>query len=161
MAEIKIRVIDCFVYRERGSTIEFLLLRRAPNKIYEGMWRMVSGKIENEETAWQTALRELKEELGISIEQIFVVPFVSQFYEWEYDRINSIPVFLARVTTDEIISLNHEHDAYEWLPFKEAIERLAFPTQKEGLTAANNLIQSRSGLTRLMEINFNTDQSVG
>lgn len=160
MTEIKIRVIDCFVYRERGSQIEFLLLRRSSNKIYEGMWRMVGGKIEGDETAWQTALRELKEELDISVEQLFVVPFVNQFYEWEYDRINSIPVFLARITTDEIINLNHEHDAYEWLSCEEALERLVFPGQREGLEKAYDLIKSKSGLTKQMEINIEMFQTV-
>ncbi len=160
MTENKIRVIDCFIYRERGNQIEFLLLRRSSNKIYEGMWRMVGGKIEQNETAWETAIRELKEELGINIEQLWTVPHVNQFYEWEYDRINTIPVFLARITTDENIVLNHEHDAYEWLSFTEAMNRLVFPGQKEGLAKSFDLISSKNGLSKLLEINTGILQTV-
>lgn len=153
MPESKIRVIDCFVYRERNERhIEFLLLHRSSDKLYKGMWRMVGGKIEENETAWQTAIRELQEELGIQIEQLWSVPFVNQFYEWQYDRINHIPVFLARITTDESIILNGEHDAFEWMNIDEAMAKVAFPGQREGLRVAYDLITEKKGLKKVMEI---------
>jgi dihydroneopterin triphosphate diphosphatase len=38
---------------------------KGPGKIYEGQWRMIGGKVDPDETYWEGALRELKEETGL------------------------------------------------------------------------------------------------
>ena len=49
--------------------LKFLILKRSKTKIYEHLWQGVAGKIEKRETAWQAAIRELKEELGITFQR--------------------------------------------------------------------------------------------
>ena len=91
-----IRVFDCHLARPVATGgYEFLLLRRASNKIYAGSWRMVGGKLTSEETAWQACLREVGEETNLSVQRLLAVPYVNRFYEWQHDRINDIPVFVA------------------------------------------------------------------
>ena len=90
-----IRVFDCHVAQPAaGGGLEFLLLHRAPGRIYAGDWRMVGGKLEGK-TAWQACIRELQEETGLVPSRLFTVPFLNRFYEWSHDRVNEIPVFLA------------------------------------------------------------------
>ena len=46
----------------------FLLTSRPPGKVYEGYWEFPGGKLESNETIAQALARELREELGIEIE---------------------------------------------------------------------------------------------
>ena len=46
----------------------FLLTSRPPGKVYEGYWEFPGGKLEPNETIAQALARELREELGIEIE---------------------------------------------------------------------------------------------
>lgn len=135
-----VRVFDCHVARRRGENYEYLLLLRAPEKIYAGSWRMVGGKIREGESAWKAALRELAEETGLRAERLFAVPFVNRFYEWQHDRINDIPVFVA-LTDGSDPRLDSEHTRFEWVTLEGALERLPWPGQCEGVRAADRLLK--------------------
>lgn len=124
----KVRVVDVYPYRMQRDVPELLLLRRADNASYAGTWRMVGGKIETDETAWQAALREFHEETKMTPEQFWTIPSVNRFYEWQYDRVNLIPAFAAEVTGRPV--LNHEHDAFEWFAVDAAVQRLQWPEQQ-------------------------------
>ena len=57
-----VRMVDChIIYRDKNS-IKYLLLKRSPDKVYPNIWQCVTGKIEGDEKAYQTAIREVKEE---------------------------------------------------------------------------------------------------
>lgn len=128
MPQTVIRVIDVYPYRLRDGAPQFLLFRRAPSVDYEGQWRMVGGRIDDEETAWQAALRELREETGREPTHFWTVPSINRFYEWQHDRINLIPAFAAELDADPV--LNHEHDDFAWLDVDTAVSRLLWPEQR-------------------------------
>ena len=90
MPDSVIRVIDAYVYRQTQEGIKFLLLKRAKTKIYEHLWQGVAGKIEEGETAVETAIRELMEETGFKPFRMFTADHVSKFYEAKWDRINPV-----------------------------------------------------------------------
>ena len=83
-------------------------MKRNLNKIYEHLWQGVAGKIEEGETSSEAAIRELKEETGLSPVNMFVADHVSKFYEVHGDRINLVPVFGIEVDS-ETINLSEEH----------------------------------------------------
>ena len=89
MNQIKVRVVDCYVYRRIDDGILFLLMKRNLNKIYEHLWQGVAGKIEEGETSSEAAIRELKEETGLSPVNMFVADHVSKFYEVHSAVINA------------------------------------------------------------------------
>ena len=149
-----IRVVDCHVARETEAGWKYLLLLRAPGHLDAGHWRIVTGKIEGAETAWQAALRELHEETGFTPLRLLAVPYVNQFYEWQHDRINAIPVFLATVEFNEPPSLNDEHTDYRWLPIDEAVDHLGWPGQREGLRVADRLLTDRRRPLNSLEVDF-------
>lgn len=151
MPEIVCRVIDCHVFFRKRDQPYYLLLQRSGDVIYAGSWRMVGGKIENGETAYATALRELKEETGLSASRLWAVPFTNNFYEASKDRVNIIPVFAAEVLSQDV-TLSREHHAFRWVTFEEARELLPWPAQIEGLRIAHEFIVGGKPLGPFVEI---------
>ena len=139
MTEILVRVIDAYVYSYEDNKLSFLLLKRSKTKIYEHLWQGVAGKIEKNELAWQAALRELKEETGLTAQRIFVADYVSKFYEKHGDRINLVPVFGIEVKNKKV-SLSEEHCNFKWLSFKKAHAKLTWNEQKKGLKVVHSML---------------------
>lgn len=148
-----IRVFDCHLARPAADgRYEFLLLRRASHKIYAGSWRMVGGKLTADETAWQACLREVAEETRLPVARLLSVPYVNRFYEWQHDRINDIPVFVALTRAGANPILDDEHSDYEWVSLETALERLPWPGQRDGLRAAAALLQDGELLQGFLEV---------
>jgi len=139
MANLKVRVVDCYVYFQKAKEVEFLLLKRNKNKLYEHLWQGVAGKIEKDEKAWETAVRELKEETGLAPKKMFVTDHVSCFYEKHKDRMNLVPVFGIEVDSKDV-TLSDEHIDYKWLDFEEAFDTLIWNGQKQGLKTVYNML---------------------
>ncbi len=153
MTKIITRVVDCYVFNLLDNDPRFLILKRNHNKIYEHLWQGVAGKIEKGETAWQTAVRELKEETGLDPYRMFVADHISKFYEVKGDRINLVPVFGIEVNSKDVI-LSEEHIEYKWVDFNEARNTLAWNGQKEGLEVVYNMISNSDERMRWSKINL-------
>ena len=85
--------------------------------------------------AWQAALREVTEETGVRLAELWSGDFCEQFYEANKDRIMMLPVFIGVVPPDAEVVLNAEHDGYKWLGYEESDRLLAFPGQRKMLAA--------------------------
>ena len=139
MNELKVRVVDCYVYRYTAKGILFLLMKRNLNKIYEHLWQGVAGKIEEGETSSEAAIRELEEETGLSPINMFVADHVSKFYEAHGDRINLVPVFGIEVDSENVI-LSEEHISYKWADIDEALNTLVWNGQKKGIQTVHDMV---------------------
>ncbi len=121
---------SCFVVRPAGESHEFLQLLRAPGKYMGGTWQLVTGGIEEGETAWQTALRELKEETGLAPAEFFQLDVVNTFYIASFDTIFQSPMFCAIVPADAHVALNEEHTDYRWTQRESIAAALMWPGEK-------------------------------
>jgi dihydroneopterin triphosphate diphosphatase len=155
------RVIDCHVARETATGWEYLVLLRVADRLDAGRWRVVTGKIEAGETAWQAALRELREETGLVPTRFLAVPYVNQFYEWQHDRINAIPVFVAVVEATDALELDGEHVECRWLAVDEASSSLAWPGMAEGLRAAHALLSGYDRAVDALAVDWESDSTPG
>ena len=156
MANIKVRVVDCYVYRQTDKGLMFLILKRNEKKLYEHLWQGVAGKIEKDEEVWQTAIRELKEETGLDPVKMFVADHVSQFYEKHGDRVNLVPVFGIEVDSKNVI-LSDEHIEYKWVDFKEAFDTLVWNGQKKGIQTIYNMVSNNDERIRWTTIEINKE----
>ena len=113
-------------YLFAAPPLELLLFRRPPAR--GQIWVPVSGKVEPDDRDFPTALcRELEEEAGLSfrpeelIDLDWHVPFrVDSGETW---RLHAFAVRIARSFEPR---LSREHEAWEWVPFEEAVLRLHF-----------------------------------
>ena len=130
---IECSAVSVVLLRWRQSLAQILLLccTRPP----AGVWCQVAGGIEANLTAWQTALREVTEETGLRLAELWSGDFCEQFYEANKDRITMLPVSIGVVPPDAEVVLNAEHDGYKWLGYEEADSLLAFPGQRKVLAA--------------------------
>ena len=65
---------------------------------------------------FERAVRELKEETGLTPIRMFIADHVSTFYEKNGDLINLVPVFGIETETKRI-TLSSEHSEYKWMDF--------------------------------------------
>ncbi len=125
------------LFRKEGSKILFLLLHYP-----SGHWDFVKGKMEKGESTHETAIREAKEETGITD-----ITFFENFEEWiKYDFQyqgelvhKKVVFFLAETKTEEVM-ISHEHLDYTWMDYNTSMEKTTFENAKTVLTRAQMLL---------------------
>jgi dATP pyrophosphohydrolase len=129
---VRYDMITCFVVRpdDAGNLGEFLQLRRAKGEFLEGVWGPVHGRIERGETAWQAALRELREEAGLTPVEFYQLDTINQFYLVPGDCVWHVPGFCAVVGRDVTIQLNEEHDDFRWIPRSRTEHDFLWPGER-------------------------------
>lgn len=138
MPAITARFVDCHVFRwvpdaGGGRHDEWLLLKRAPGILLGGTWQMVSGHIEEGETAYRAAFRELQEETALRPLHFYQASYVNRFYLAESDQVILSPVFCAEVGAGDTVGLSGEHTECAWVTADEAQRRLPWPGQRRSL----------------------------
>lgn len=128
-------MIDCYVVRQKASddSWELLQLRRPPGAFMGGTWQTIHGKIKERETAWQAALRELREETGLVPLEFYQLDTMNVFYMASADTIWHCPGFCAVVDASATITLNHEHDAIRWIDRSQIDALFMWPGERLAL----------------------------
>lgn len=104
-----------------------------------GHWDLPKGKLEAGETEQQAAVRELKEETGLTGT---IVPGFKQSLSYIFkNRDGSIVskdvVFFTGPVQEQKITLSAEHIGYKWLPLREALAQLTFKNAQQLLKLAD------------------------
>jgi len=127
------------IFRKEETKNLFLLLHYP-----SGHWDFVKGKMEKDETTHQTAIREAKEETGIT-----EITFIENFEEWiEYnfkyqgELVQKKVVFFLAETKTKEIKISHEHSGYTWLDYNSSMEKTTFDNAKTVLTKAQKLLSN-------------------
>jgi 8-oxo-dGTP pyrophosphatase MutT (NUDIX family) len=119
-----------------GTPPEYLLLD------YGRHWDFPKGHINPGETDLAAASRELCEETGIGGTHVRVVPgFQHEISYFFRDRRKglvrkTVVFYLAEVGTRDV-TLSHEHVAFEFLPFDDAVRRVTYANAKQVLRLAH------------------------
>lgn len=152
MTKIVTKYVECIVFRKTSDGLKFLILKRSNyTTVYPGIWQIVTGRLEANETAAKCAIREIREETGIEIKRFFAFPKVSQFYTLHNDYINLVPMFIAE-TDDENVQISNEHTEFQWLNFEDAHNKLFLITQREMLQQVNTFLNNNEYFKTLTEI---------
>ena len=125
------------LFRNDSGKNEFLLLNYP-----QGHWDFVKGKIEQNETSHEAAIRETREETGITN-----IEFIDGFEESvEYDfrfkneDIHKKVIFFLAKTNSKKIRLSHEHNDYLWSGYSESLKKITYQGSKNVLSKANEFL---------------------
>ena len=111
----QIHVVAGVIRDARGR---ILLARRTEGRDLAGLWEFPGGKVEPGETPEQCLIRELDEELGITVSHACLAPFVFASHTYE-DFHLLMPLYLVRRWEGVVAA--KEHSGIAWVkPMKLA-----------------------------------------
>ncbi len=145
MREISAGIIT---YRTTADGPRFLILYHGHN-----YWNFPKGKIESEEKSFQTAVREVREETGLTRNDLrFNESFKTSenFTFWRNkEKIYKTIVFYLAETTQQRIKLpeqtdaeGEKHEGYGWFTYKEALKVLTKEDSQRVLKQAYNFLRN-------------------
>lgn len=119
---VRTDVVDVYLFRraaEARSGVEFLQLLRASEPLGR-TWQPLMGHVESRETAPMTALRELREEVGLDPSSaswigLWALEQVHPFYIAAIDSMVFSPRFACEVAPGWSPILNDEHSGHRWV----------------------------------------------
>ena len=143
--------ISVFLYRGTGSAREYLLFKRVARTdlALTDFWQSITGGKESGESIAAAALREVREESGISLAELGPALYQYEFPikpEWQakYPKDASTIkefVFAAPVNSDPLLS--DEHSEFGWFTFEKAKSLLAFDDSKKALVCIEGQLSAK------------------
>lgn len=94
----------------------------------EGGWFVVTGGVEENENYEEAVSREVMEETGLIVEEIFPLNWGS-VYNW-WDEVCEEHNFVSFVNSKDV-TLNEEHSKYKWLDINKFIKIIKWDDDKE------------------------------
>jgi dATP pyrophosphohydrolase len=152
---IKTNLIEAHIIKRTKEGNKYLIMKRASNQKYPNIWQMVTGKINENEKAYETALREIEEETNLTISQLYIVPNVNYFYNNNDDSITIIPVFVAVIDNDKNLKISTEHSEYKWSSVNEAKQLFAWQGQKQSIDIIEDYFTGKNMNLFFEEIKLN------
>ena len=121
-----------YTSNEQGERLYLLL------HYVQGHWDFPKGHLEPGETTMQAAVRELKEETGLTAQ--FHAGFTETITYWlEFNgvKIHKTVTFYVGRANAGAVRLSHEHVDYAWLSLPEATQKLTYNNAKRVLALAD------------------------
>ncbi|HVP15586.1 MAG TPA: NUDIX domain-containing protein, partial [Terriglobales bacterium] len=150
--------VEVYLFRTRARgartprRIEFLCLRRGRVAFLPGVWQPVTGKRRRGETSRVAALREVREETGLAPVRWWALEAPTVYYDAALDRVMALSLFAAEIAPDAQVRLSREHDAWAFLPAREAGRRFLWEAQRRGLEDVRRQVLRGGPLARTLEL---------
>ncbi len=129
------------VYRRDGASIDVVLASRRTRR-GDLAWGLAKGGIEPGETKEQAAVREVREETGLTAEIEADLGDTRYIYVWEDVRIRkTVHFFLMRCTGGDVADRDDEMEEIRWFPLDRAIKRAAYRGERDVLLRAAEVLR--------------------
>jgi 8-oxo-dGTP pyrophosphatase MutT (NUDIX family) len=100
-------------------------------------WGLPKGLVEPGEEDAATAVREVREETGLTAEVVQPLGDVSYFYVWDGERVRKkVTFFLMNAIGGDVSEHDHELEEVRWFPLSEAIERADYRSERDVIERA-------------------------
>ena len=121
----------------------FLLAQRPPNKIWAGYWEFPGGKIEPGETPYHALVRELSEELGITVTTAY--PWVTCVFAYPHATVR-LNFFRVTAWSGEL----HPHEGQEF-SWQQALS-LALSPGERGQVSVSPMLPANAPILRALSL---------
>ncbi len=124
--------------------LEVLLCGRSVDKL----WALPKGTPEANETLEQTAVREVREETGVEVEQVGTVGDIRYWFSRPLEGVRfnkTVRHYLMRPIGGDPSLHDHEFDEVRWFPVQEALRLLSYQNEARILGQALALMSEREG----------------
>lgn len=136
MCEIKKeKSCGAIILKQQHGDFKTLVVRQN-----QGHWGFPKGHVENDETEYETAKREVKEEVGLDIEIVDGFREVTSYSPAPYVY-KDVIYFLAKETGGQLIKQDAEIAEIRWVSFIEAFALLTYENDVKLLRKANRYIK--------------------
>lgn len=130
-------------YRAGEKGIEIAIIKT----FEEGRWQLPKGIVDPGETAEQAALREVREEAGITCELIEPIDTIEYWFVGSYDGPKKryhkkVSFFLMNYRSGDVADHDHEVSEARWVSFDDALKMLVFKNEKDVVEKTRTLIGS-------------------
>lgn len=128
-------------FRDTENGSEMVVIKTAE----EGRWQLPKGIIDPGETAEKAALREVREEAGITCELVEPIDTIEYWFVGSYDGPRKryhkkVSFFLMKYLAGDVADHDHEVVEARWVSFEDALAMLAFKNEKEVLEKARQMV---------------------
>ena len=125
------------LFRTREGQREYLILHSV-----KGHWSLCKGHVEPGESERDTAVREIREETGLSV--TFVEPFRSVITYSPYEGcMKDVVFFLAEVAGGTLVCQEEEVAEAGFFPYEEALRQLTHAGDRDVLRDAETALNGR------------------
>ncbi len=124
------KIASALLQRPDGRIL--VLKRHRNRRVMPGKWCVVSGYVEPGEEPAQTAVREVREEVGLDVKVTRTDGIVRVPLE---DKILLVYPFLCSVEQDAEIRLDWEHEDYRWIEPHEVYDLDRVPQLEDDFVA--------------------------
>jgi 8-oxo-dGTP pyrophosphatase MutT (NUDIX family) len=129
------------LYRRGDEGIEVVLASRRTRR-GQLAWGLAKGGIEIGETKEVAAIREVREETGLTAEIEADLGDTKYMYVWDDIRIRkTVHFFLMRHTGGDVEDRDDEMEEIRWFPLERAIKRAAYRGERDMLVKASELLR--------------------
>lgn len=132
-------------YRAAAVGVDVALISVGPEK----RWQLPKGLVDPGETPEVTAVREVREEAGITTRLIQKIQTIEYWYvssnggkKIRYHKL--VHFFLLQYLSGQVEEHDWEVNEARWVPLDQAIKMLAFNSEREVLQKAEDLLQQMS-----------------
>lgn len=128
------------VYREDGKDL-FLILK---DDNARDSWSFPKGHMEKDETVEETAMRELREETGITEVHILDLPLIEEHYDVMRDGEKNLKIntyLIGFVESRDVTIQEGEILDYKWATYEDALATFSYQARKDTLTKANEYLK--------------------
>ena len=105
-----VEVAAAVLLREGANGTEYLLAQRPPDKVYAGYWEFPGGKVEAGETLREALVREIQEELGVTVDNAW--PWLTRQFTYPHATVR-LKFFHVTSWHGEIRAI--EHSGIVWV----------------------------------------------
>ena len=109
----------------------------------DNRWQLPKGIIDKGESTEVAARREVREEAGINTEVLGLIDKIEYWYYDKRDRVRFhkfVHFYLLRYESGDVTDHDDEVNDARWVEIDEAIERLAFDSEKKIVEKAKGMI---------------------